>query len=67
MPKRFTVAEAMSIVRDKLKLRKEQGIVLLANGKYMLKQTAFLVDIYEQYKDQDGFLYLVYTEENIYG
>ena len=51
MPKRFTVAEAMSIVRDKLKLRKEQGIVLLANGKYMLKQTAFLVDIYEQYKD----------------
>ena len=57
----------MSIVRDKLKLNKEQGIVLMADGKYMLKMTTLLSDVYNQHKDEDGFLYLVYSGENIYG
>ncbi len=33
----------------------------------MLKQTSLLSEVYEKHKDEDGFLYLVYTEENIYG
>ena len=36
-------------------------------GRYMLKQTDVLQDVYERHKDEDGFLYLVYVEENIYG
>ena len=33
----------------------------------MVKPNAPLEEIYNKYKDQDGFLYLVYAEENIYG
>ncbi len=61
MPKRFVVGEVMSTVRDKLRLSKEQGLVLMAQGKYMLKQNTPISEVYEQYKDSDGFLYLVYT------
>jgi len=39
----------------------------LAEGKYLLKQNALLSEVYEKYKDEDGFLYLVYAEEDIYG
>ena len=41
--------------------------MLFANEKYMIKPNAKLEEVYEKYKDQDGFLYLVYAEENIYG
>ena len=67
MPKVFTVAEAMSIVRDKLQLSREQGVVLMAEGKYILKLTSSMMDVYNKHRDEDGFLYLVYSGENIYG
>ena len=39
----------------------------MAAGKYVLKQGNIIDDVYQKHKDDDGFLYLVYAEENIYG
>ena len=39
----------------------------MADGKYILKQSHNIHDVYQQYRDGDGFLYLLYAEENIYG
>ena len=33
----------------------------------MVKPSAKLEEVYQKYADNDGFLYLVYAEENIYG
>ena len=67
MPKAFTVGEVLSVIRSKLNLTREQGLVLMASGKYILKQNTSIAEVYEQYRDEDGFLYLLYAEENIYG
>ena len=67
MPRSFKIGEVLSVIRDKLEMSKEEGLVLLAAGKYMLKQSSELVDVYNKYGDEDGFLYLLYAEENIYG
>ena len=32
-----------------------------------MKQSASLPEMYDKYKDEDGFLYIVYAEENVYG
>ena len=39
----------------------------MASGKYILKTSSMIGDVYEKFKDEDGFMYLVYAEENIYG
>ena len=67
MPASFKMSEVMSIIRKNLKVGKDQGIFLLAEGKHMLKANASLVTMFEKYKDEDGFLYVMYAEENIYG
>ena len=67
MPKTFTIGEVLAVLRRRLALSREEGLVLFANEKYMVKPNAPLEEIYQKYKDQDGFLYLVYAEENIYG
>ena len=68
MPKAFSVGEVLSVVRSKLNMSKEKGLVLMeSKGKYILKASHNIGDVYEQYKDEDGFLYLLYAQENIYG
>ena len=67
MPKIFTIGEVLQVIRSKLNLRREQGLILMAGGKLFLKQGSILEDVYLKHKDEDGFLYLVYAEENIYG
>ena len=67
MPKTFSIGEVLAVLRQRLVLTREEGLVLFANEKYMIKPNAKLEEVYEKYKDQDGFLYLVYAEENIYG
>ena len=67
MPKAFTVGEVLAVLRTRLDLTREEGLVLFAKEKYMLRPNTKLEDVYNRYKDEDGFLYLVYAEENIYG
>ena len=74
MPQDFTMGEVMNVVRGKLADvsgeaydAKNKGLILLAQGKYVPPQNNKLKDVYEAYKDVDGFLYLQYTEENIFG
>ena len=55
-------------MRQKLNMSAAQGLFLMAaNGKYMLKQSDVLADVQDKHQDADGFLYLFYVEENIYG
>lgn len=67
MPKTFTVGEVLAVLRQRLDLTREEGLVLFANQKYMLKPNSRLDEVYGKYRDEDGFLYLTYAEENIYG
>ena len=67
MPRTFTIGEVLAVLRTRLDLSREEGLVLFANEKYMLRPNSKLEDVYSRYKDEDGFLYLVYAEENIYG
>ena len=62
MPRIFTVAEAMAIVRSKLSLGQEVGLLLYAQEKYLLQSGQKLEEIHERYADRDGFLYLTYAE-----
>ena len=39
------------------------GFMYFINGKQLLKADDVLKEIYVQFKDQDGFLYINYMEE----
>ena len=67
MPKTFTVGEVLAVLRTRLDLSQDEGLVLFASERYMLRPNTKLDEVYGRYKDEDGFLYLVYAEENIYG
>ena len=68
LSRELTIAEFVKIIREKLELNPERALFFLVNGKHSLTMTEELGHAYEKYKDKsDGFLYMTYSEEMVYG
>jgi GABA(A) receptor-associated protein len=68
VPNDLTVSQFSFIIRKRLALDKSSALFLLVNGKNSITGDSSLSDIYEKYKDpEDGFLYISYTGEIIWG
>ena len=61
------VSKFLLEIKKLVKLPEEEAIFLSAKGKYSLSGTTLFEDIYSKYKDEDGFLYVSYTTELMFG
>lgn len=66
VPNEVTLAKFLYEVRKHIALGPEQAIFLFADN-YLLPITAHIYTIYDRHKDDDGFLYLFYQGENVFG
>ena len=66
VPADLTVGQFVYVIRKRIKLSPEKAIFIFVNN--VLPPTAALMSsIYEEHKDEDGFLYIVYSGENTFG
>ncbi|CAM8890646.1 unnamed protein product [Rhodiola kirilowii] len=66
VPSDLTVGQFMYVVRKRIKLSAEKAIFVFVNNT--LPPTAALMSaIYEENKNEDGFLYMTYSGENTFG
>jgi GABA(A) receptor-associated protein len=66
VPTDLTVGQFVHVIRKRIKLTPEKAIFIFVNN--VLPPTAALMStIYEEQKDADGFLYIVYNGENVFG
>lgn len=66
VPRELTIAQFMKVIRKRIKLREEEAIFLYVNEKIM--GTGKLIsEVYASEKDEDGFLYVSYSSENVFG
>ncbi|KAJ0583056.1 autophagy-related protein 8C isoform X1 [Helianthus annuus] len=66
VPADLTVGQFVYVVRKRIKLSAEKAIFVFV--KNVLPPTAALMSaIYEENKDEDGFLYMTYSGENTFG
>ena len=67
VPNDLTVGQFIYVIRKRIKAKPEQGIFVFV-GKNILPQTSALISsVYNDHKDEDGFLYMVYSAENTFG
>ena len=45
----------------------KDSLYFFVNGKYVLKGDTLMSEVYDQRKDNDGFLYITYTDETTLG
>jgi GABA(A) receptor-associated protein len=66
VPSDLTCGQFLYVIRKRLKLPAEMAIFLYVDGK-LPPSTAMLNAIYETHKDKDGFLYMSYSNDNVFG
>lgn len=66
IPLNLTVGQFVYVIRKRITLPSEKAIFIFVND--ILPPTAeFFSKIYEEHKDDDGFLYVLYSGENTFG
>ncbi|XP_058200419.1 autophagy-related protein 8C-like isoform X2 [Rhododendron vialii] len=66
VPADLTVGQFVYVVRKRIKLNAEKAVFVFVNN--VLPPTAALMSaIYEENKDEDGFLYMTYSGETTFG
>ena len=66
VPRDLTVGQFMYVIRKRIKLGKEQALILYVNNT-LPPSTMLMSVLYKEYKDKDKFLYVFYSGENCFG
>lgn len=67
VPLNLTVGNFLMVIRKRIKLlQSHEALFLLINGTIPPTSATFR-DLYLTYKDSDGFMYMTYTKENVFG
>ncbi|XP_066594610.1 microtubule-associated proteins 1A/1B light chain 3A-like [Prorops nasuta] len=67
VPDFLSVAELTRIIRLKLQLHPNQAIFLLVNQRCMASGSMTLAQLYQQEKDEDGYLYILFASQETFG
>tara|TARA_A100001011_G_scaffold394642_1_gene487531 strand:- start:1926 stop:2345 length:420 start_codon:yes stop_codon:yes gene_type:complete len=66
VPQDLTSTQFLFIIRKRLTLPSEKGVFLFVNN-ILASSNQTILELYENYKDPDGFLYMFYSDENVFG
>ncbi|XP_051513886.1 microtubule-associated proteins 1A/1B light chain 3C-like isoform X1 [Myxocyprinus asiaticus] len=67
VPFELTLGQFLSLLRSKIALEASQALYLLISGKNMSCLSANMGEVYSQYRDPDGFLYITYASQDMFG
>ena len=66
VPRDLTMGQFVFIIRKRLKIKPEEALFFFI-GNDLAPTSKLFTELYEQYQDEDGFLYIQYTLENTFG
>ena len=66
VPEKMYICEFMIIIKKSLKMSSSEALFFMSGGT-MLSGHMHLGDVHETNKSKDGFLYITYSEENVFG
>ncbi len=66
VPFDLTVGQFMYVIRKRLHLPAEYGLYFFIGG-FIPPSSVIISEIYEKYKEEDGYLYIIYSMENTFG
>lgn len=66
VPDDLTVGQLMYVIRKRLKLTPEKAIFIFCNGS-ILNSNSTMRSVYDNHKDKDGFVYIIYSGESTFG
>jgi hypothetical protein len=66
VPEQFSVGQLLNVLRNKLEVNSSIALFLVVNGK-LVNSSKKMIQLYEEYDDEDGFLYIHYVDHEVFG
>lgn len=66
-PKELTLGQFVYVIRKRIDIDESQSLFVFINNSVLAPTSNTMANLYESYKDEDGFLYLTYCGENVFG
>ena len=66
VPSDLTVAQFIYVIRKRISINADQAIFIFVNNTLPVT-SSIMLQIYNEYKDEDGFLYVKYSGESTFG
>ncbi|XP_065903191.1 microtubule-associated proteins 1A/1B light chain 3B-like [Dysidea avara] len=67
VPEELSMSQLVNIIRMRLQLRESQAFYLIIGKKTMVSNSLTLGEIYHSEKDTDGFIYMTYASQEVFG
>ncbi|XP_045517788.1 uncharacterized protein LOC123710118 isoform X2 [Pieris brassicae] len=67
VPEDITMSQFLVIIRNRIKIKPNQALYLIINNRSMLSMSLTMAQAYETYSDEDGFLYITYASQEVFG
>ena len=67
IPVDITAGQLSYVIRKRIKLTEKQALFIFVNNQTIPTVNATMGEIYKQYSNADGFLYITYAAENTFG
>ena len=66
-PYDITLGQFMYVVRKRINIDDTESLFFFVNDNVLVNTSESMINVYESNKDEDGFLYLTYCSENVFG
>jgi GABA(A) receptor-associated protein len=66
VPKELTMGQLLFQIRKRVKLSPEKAMFIFCSNR-LLPSQSLLSEIDENFRNEDGFIYMKYTDENAFG
>ncbi|KAM8732636.1 microtubule-associated proteins 1A/1B light chain 3C [Acanthopagrus latus] len=67
VPFELTLGQFLCLLRNKIDLDSTQALFLLVAEKSMSCMSSSMREVYSRYRDTDGFLYITYASQEMFG
>ncbi|CAL1295777.1 unnamed protein product, partial [Larinioides sclopetarius] len=67
VPQELTVSQFLTIIRNRMHLGANQAFYLLINNRSIASMSKTVAEVYLESKDEDGFLYVTYASQEMFG
>ncbi|XP_060806044.1 uncharacterized protein LOC106131528 [Amyelois transitella] len=67
VPEDITMSQFLVIIRNRIRIKPNQALYLIINNRSMLSMSLTMAQAYENYGDEDGFLYITYASQEVFG
>ncbi|XP_044147170.1 microtubule-associated proteins 1A/1B light chain 3C [Bufo gargarizans] len=67
VPQDLSMSQFVNIIRNRMDLSATQAFYILVNEKNLVSMTFTMSELYRDHKDEDGFLYMTYASQEMFG